>query len=52
MGGAPAGYSEGNRRVFGGIRMDLGVFGSFRTSYDVAVDRNVTCANPPKYHLV
>ena len=29
VGGAPARYSEGNRRVFGGIRMDLEVFGSF-----------------------
>ena len=29
MVGAPAGYSEGNRWVFGGIRMDLEVFGSF-----------------------
>ena len=29
VGGAPARYSEGNRRVFEGIRIDLEVFGSF-----------------------
>ena len=52
VGGVLVGYSEGIRGVFGGIRMVFGVFGSFGSPHDVAIDRIGVCPSPPKYHLV
>ena len=52
VGGVLAGYSEGVRGVFGGIRIVFKVFSSFGSLGDVAVDEKGVCLSPPKYHLV